>query len=139
MKLAAGRWEATSVLTDLKAAGLPPEVASAMQAAIGEKDTSASCLTKEEVEKPGASFFAKGSDDCTYEHFKMGSGRLDAKMVCEAEGGKTTIKLGGTYSANSYDMAMESETAGGEQNGMLMKMTVKATHVGACRGDETSA
>ena len=58
-------------------------------------------------------------------------------MTCSAEGGgKMTMAMAGTYSAKAYDMAMDSQVAGGDQAGMSMKMKVQSVHVGACRGDE---
>lgn len=136
LKLAAGRWESNLEITEMNAPGMPPEMAQAMKGMLGEAQTFATCLTPEEAAKPTGDFFNKDAENCTYEQFRMGNGRIDAKMTCSQEGNKMTMAMAGTYSPKAYDMAMESQMAGGGQAGMSMKMKVKSAHVGACRGDE---
>ena len=67
----------------------------------------------------------------------MGGGRIDAKMTCSQEGGKMTMAMAGTYSPKAYDMAMESQVAGGDQAGMVMKMKVKSAHAAPAREMKT--
>lgn len=137
LHLTAGRWESTLEFTEVNAPGMPPEMASVMKGMIGEAQNYATCLSKEEAEKPDADFFSGEDKDCTHEHFKMGGGRIDAKMVCKSDdGGRVTNAMAGTYSPRAYDMVMESHAEGGEQAGMAMKMKIKSAYVGACKGHE---
>ena len=142
MKLNPGRWELTMKFANFEVAGMPPETRQEMQQMLGQGRTYASCLTKEEAEKPDGSFFGQEGADCRYETFTMGDGKIDATMACKGEGpdGTTSanMKLSGTYSPNTYDMTMDMK--GKAPNGQDMKMTmaIVSKHAGACRGNEES-
>jgi hypothetical protein len=142
MKLKPGRWELTMNFAKLEVDGMPPEAKKAMEQMLGQGRTYATCLTKEEAEKPDGSFFGQESTDCRYDTFTMGGGKVDATMTCKGQGvdgeAEAKMKLAGTYGADSYDMTMNMQGAAPNGKTMNMTMTVASKHVGDCKGDEES-
>ncbi len=134
-----GRWESTVRVASMEVPNMPAEARTAMNKAVGQGHSYASCLSKEAAAKPGADFFAKEAKDCTYDHFTMGGGKIDAAMRCSRGGAsrnEVVMAMSGTYDPTHYDMAMETRIEAGAAGPMTMKMNVASTHVGACRGDE---
>jgi len=142
MKLNPGRWELTMQFRKFEVEGMPPEAKAAMGKMLGKTRTFASCLTKEEAEKPGGKFFGQQGEDCRYDSFRMGGGKIDATMTCAGKGEEagTTAKmtLAGTYSPDTYDMAMDMTGTAPNGKTMVMQMGLVSKHMGQCRGDETS-
>ena len=137
MKFEPGRWESNVSFISMNAPGMPPEVSQAMQGSLGKEHSYATCLTKAEAEKPAADFFAKDAKDCTYDHFKLGGGKIDAKMRCGADGKSVVMTMNGAYDSDSYDMVMETAIDGGDMP-ITMKMKVASSRVGDCRGNENA-
>ena len=137
MKFEPGRWESNVSFISMNAPGMPPEVSQAMQGSLGKEHSYATCLSKAEAEKPAADFFAKDAKDCTYDHFKLGGGKIDAKMRCGADGRSVVMTMNGAYDSDSYDMMMETAVDGGGTP-VTMKMKVASNRVGDCRGDENA-
>ena len=136
MKFEPGRWESNVTFVSMEAPGMPPEVGQAMRGTLGKEHRSATCLTREQAEKPAADFFAKDAKDCTYDHFTLGGGKIDAKMRCGGDGRAVAMAMNGAYDSDSYDMTMETTVDSGGGGPMTMKMKVASSHVGACRGNE---
>ena len=140
MKLNPGRWELTMKFAKFEVEGMPPEAKKAMEQMLGQGRTYASCLTKEEAEKPDGSFFGQEGEDCRYDSFTMGDGKIDAAMTCKGQGvgGETEakMKLAGTYSPDSYDMTMDMVGEAPNGKTMNMSMAIVSKHAGACKGDE---
>ncbi len=132
-----GRWEATMKIIDISMPGAPAGMAEQMKGKMPSKAV-ASCLTPEEAKAPKGNFFG-GQRDCTYDHFTMANGKLDAKMVCTAQGQTRTMVMNGSYSPDTYQMTVES-TGNAEQKGpmagMSIKMEMDAKRTGECTGDE---
>jgi len=140
LKFKPGRWESNVEFLSVDAPGMPPEVAKAMQGAIGKDKSYYSCLTKEQAEKPGADFFNKGAQNCKYEHFTMGKGVIDAKMVCgPGPSGKASVEMKGDYAPDHYSMTMATRADAGPQGSMTMHMKIDSKHVGQCTGNESKA
>ena len=137
MQFEPGRWESNVTFVSMEAPGMPPEVSQAMQCSLGKEHSYATCLSKAEAEKPAADFFAKDAKDCTYDHFKLGGGKIDAKMRCGADGRSVVMTMNGAYDSDSYDMMMETAVDGGGTP-VTMKMKVASNRVGDCRGDENA-
>jgi hypothetical protein len=97
-----------------------------------QQQTSSTCLTADEVNKPKADFFAGKSKSCRYEHFTMGGGKIDIRMVCNIEGATQTTDMKGSYTPTTYSMDMASKASGEPAHGMSMKMHVDARRVGEC-------
>ena len=137
MKFEPGRWESNVTFVSMEAPGMPPEVSQAMQGSLGKEHSYATCLSKAEAEKPAADFFAKDAKDCTYDHFNLGGGKIDAKMRCGADGKSVVMTMNGAYDSDSYDMVMETAIDGGDMP-ITMKMKVASSRVGDCRGNENA-
>lgn len=136
MKFEPGRWESNVTLVSMAAPGMPAGVADAMRGSFGKEQRYATCLTREQAEKPAADFFAKDAKDCTYDHFTMGGGKIDAKMRCGQGGRGVAMAMTGAYDSDSYDMTMNTQVDSGGAGPMTMTMKVASNHAGACRGDE---
>jgi hypothetical protein len=133
-----GRWESTTKM-DMSGvampnmANMPPEVAKQMQTAMNRTTTSTSCLTPEQVKKPGPEVFAGADKRCTYDHFTMSGGKIDAKMTCKEGSMSSTMTMTGTYSADHYTAQNTIETSGGPGgHGMTVKATIDSKRVGDC-------
>lgn len=142
MKLKPGRWELTMKIAKLEVEGMPPEAKQAMQQMMGQSQTFASCLTQEEAEKPDGGFFGQQGEDCRYDSFTMGDGKIDATMTCKSQGGQAgaaaKMKMAGTYSDSSYDMTMNMDGSAPNGKTMSVAMSMNSKHMGECKGDETS-
>ena len=142
--LSPGHWDSTVTIQQVSIPGMPPEVTAHMKQAMAGKVTG-SCLTPEQAKRPGADFFGgKDRKDCRYEHFEMGDGKLDARMVCSGAGagGAATITMQGTYGPDAFKMAMTTEAKGGAgapmgpMGPMTMAATIDSKRTGACTGEE---
>ena len=141
MKFTPGRWETTVNMTKFDIGkDLPPQARDMMKTMMGKTRNVAACLTPEQAEKPGPEFFGENRGGCTYDHFTMSDGTIDAKMVCKGagageDGGAMTMTMAGHYSADSYDMKVSSS---GTQGGMpvTMDLAMTAHRTGACNGSE---
>ncbi len=143
LKFTPGRWETTVNMTKFEIGkDLPPQAKEMMKGMMGKARNLAACLTPEQAAKPGPEFFGEQRSGCTYDHFTMGGGTIDSKMVCKGEGagassdgGSMTMTMTGHYTADSYDMKVSSN---GTQGGMPISMDLAMTahHTGACNGTE---
>ena len=136
-----GKWQSEVTIEEISLPGLPPEMAEQMKATLAQhqQQNFESCLTEEEARRPKEDFFAGGNNQCRYDHFTMGDGRIDARMRCEQQGATQVMDMDGTYSPESYTMRMSTSTQSGEGSAaaMTMKMRVDSKRVGAC--DSTAA
>lgn len=132
LKLKPGKWETTTLITDMNVPGLP---AQATQGATGTRTTTSNCITPAEAAKPDASLFTGRKDaNCTYQRFSMADAKIDAAMTCQPPGlpGTMAMTLSGNHSDTAFamGMAMTSDTPG--PGAMTMKATVSGRHVGPC-------
>lgn len=130
-----GLWQSKVTIEKLDMPGMPPEMVGRMKTMMAENrgHDFETCLTSEDVQKPKEDFFAGKDNQCRYEHFTMGDGKIDAVMHCGKDAGSSTMKMAGTYSPDSYQMQMATEAgAGDEEHAMQMQMRVEARRVGEC-------
>ena len=130
-----GKWQSTVTLEEMTIPGMPAGVADEMKRAQGREMVNETCLTPEEAKRPKEDFFG-GKDNCRYEKFNMGNGKIDAVMKCSEGGAAQTMTMAGTYSGNAYQMQMTMQSQGDEDGAMAMKMRVDAKRIGACTGKE---
>ena len=130
-----GKWQSTVTIEEMTMPGMPPEMAEQMKAVQGRTQVNESCLTPEEAKRPKEDFFG-GKDNCRYERFTMGNGKIDAVMNCSEGGATQKMTMAGTYSGDSYNMQMTMQSAAGQEAGMGMKMRVDAKRIGECTGKE---
>jgi hypothetical protein len=137
-----GKWLSKATLEELSAPGMPAGMADQMKLAMAGKPGSESCMTKEDARKPNTDFFGAKSDQCRYDHFKMGDGKIDAKMRCSAGGSTQLMTMGGTYGPDQYEMRMTTQIEPGQAaatiGAMTMKMHVEGKRVGDCDGSEAA-
>ena len=126
-----GLWEATVKLDSIAAPG-NPEVQQQLQANAGQERTITECLTAENAKKPFDRFVVGIGDDCRYEHFMMGGGRIDNKLVCGTTQNQRTIATQGTYDPDRYALKINSETIGGPISKTVMAMSLDARRTGDC-------
>jgi uncharacterized protein DUF3617 len=131
-----GLWQSKITVEELDIPGMPTDMAQRMKTMMAERQEHGfqTCLTAEDVKRPKEDFFAGKNNECRYEHFTMGSGKIDAAMRCGGKDGATKMAMAGTYSPDSYQMqtAMQMQPGNGEQGGMTMKMRIDAQRVGEC-------
>lgn len=135
-----GKWESKVALLEIDIPGMPAEMQETMKRTFAERQPSSftSCLTPEEAKKPKEDFFA-GNDKCRYDHFKMGDGKIDAKMRCDAGEGVQLMEMAGTYADEAYTMTMTTmrEDAAGPGGNAKMTMRMDARRVGECDKEST--
>ncbi len=139
LKFNPGRWESNMKFVKLEMEGVPPEAKAMMSKIMGKDRVFATCLTKEEAEKPEAKFFGQADERCKYDTFTMGGGKIDAKMTCKGDGGMQTMTMAGSYTPDTYEMTMSINGQGMESKPMSMTMALSAKHSGACTGKEEAA
>lgn len=134
-----GKWEAKVTFEEMTMPGVPAEMAAQMKGMAGRTETQQSCLTAEEAKRPKEDFFAGKDKSCRYDHFKMGDGEIDAAMKCSAGGVSQLMTMKGSYTPDSYQMAMamKAEAGAGPAGGMTMKVRVDAKRIGECDGKAT--
>lgn len=131
-----GLWQSKVTIEKFDMPGMPPEMASRMKTMMAQNQGHdfETCLTPEDVRKPKEDFFAGKNNECRYEHFTMGDGKIDALMHCGKEAGASTMRMAGTYAPDSYQMQMSTEAETGDEAGhaFQMQMRVEARRVGEC-------
>jgi hypothetical protein len=129
-----GKWESRVQIEELDLPGAPPEAKSAMRGMHDRAMVSESCLTPEEARRPKEDFFAGKNNNCRYDHFTMGNGKIDAVMKCTGQGMAQTMSMQGSYSPDAYQMrmSMKADAGAGPPGGMTMTMRVDAKRVGEC-------
>jgi hypothetical protein len=132
VSLQPGEWEMKTEVVNVTAEGLPPGIAEGMKAQGGT--SSKTCMTPEEAKGPKAENFAQNNaGNCKSEAFTWSGGRIKGKTTCTGEqgAGSSVVTMDGTYSAQSIDMTMKSETdvAG---KGLTMEMRLSGRRLGEC-------
>jgi len=134
----AGKWQSKVTIDKFEVPGMPADVAQRMQGVMAQQQAHSfeSCVTQEDVKRPKADFFTGKNNECQYDHFTMGGGKIDALMHCPGKGGsgETTMQMAGTYSPESYQMQMATkvEPGAGGHGGVNMEMRVDSHRVGEC-------
>jgi hypothetical protein len=132
-----GKWQSTVNIEQMTMPGMPPQAAEQMKKMLAQTQTTETCLTPEEAKQPRAKFFG-GNDQCRYDHFKMGRGKIDAEMHCTQNGSTQVMEMNGTYSGEAYTMQMTSTMEGGQSAANVsMKIKVDAKRVGECTAKES--
>lgn len=127
-----GKWLSTVTVQDMTVPGMPPEFAARMKETMAKERQVETCLTAEQAKRPKGDFFA-ADKNCTYDHFEMSGGKIDASMRCAHEGMSQAITMQGSYRPDEYQMTMSTRMEGaGRQSGATMKMQVAAKRIGDC-------
>ena len=132
-----GKWQQTVTLVKIDAPGRPPEARQMMQRAMDQAQVHEVCLTPEQAKSPKEDFFTGADQNCRYEHFNWGDGKIDLKLNCKHPNAQQTMAMVGNYEPDNYTMTMTMANQGaGPEEQMTMTMKVDAKRVGACDGDE---
>lgn len=136
-----GLWESKVTVQQLEIAGMPPEMAQQMKSSMAQHQPEATknCLSPEDVKQPKESFFAGKNNNCRYERFDMGDGKIDAVMRCGEGGRGQRMEMSGTYSPDAYQMQMSTKTEVAGQSAeraMDLRLRVDARRIGECTGKE---
>jgi Protein of unknown function (DUF3617) len=134
MKMKAGQWETTIAFSSVDAKGLPAGAKDQMMAAMGKGVTVKSCLTQEQVDKPGADFFGspEGSN-CEFQQLDRSGNNMKVEMTCKPNGATVLAsKMNGTFSETSYSMTMEQKVSGTPMGDMTMKGKIDGKRLGDC-------
>lgn len=131
-----GEWQSHVTIEQFEVPGMPREAAKRMQSAIAQSRQQGfkTCLTPEDVKQPKGKFFT-GNEDCRYDQFAMGRGKIDASLRCPGGDGMTQIMtMAGTYSPDRYEMRMTMHGEGAQQpaRGVSMQMRVESRRIGEC-------
>ena len=128
-----GQWEQTVTLVSVEAPGMPAEARSAMQQAMKQPQVHSECLTPEQAKSPREDFFTGKDQNCRYEHFNWGGGKIDLKMLCKHPNANQTMQLSGNYEPRRYSLTMTATSEGATpEEQLVMTMKVDARHVGQC-------
>lgn len=132
-----GKWQQTVTLLKIDAPGMPPEARQMMQNAMGKVQVHDVCLTPEQAKSPREDFFTGADQNCRYEQFNWGKGKIDLKLNCKHPHATQTMAMVGTYSPEQYVMTMTATNVGGRpEEQMTMTMRVDAKRTGECDGKE---
>lgn len=135
-----GEWVSEARLDTVDIPGMPPQAAAHMKEMMAKQVSGEKfCLTPEQASKPSAEFFSGLQSGCSYDHFEMAGGKLSGTMRCGEGGASQVIKFNGTYSAEQYEMHMDSTMSGGSQGPMRMAMTIASKRIGDCSSGGSTA
>ncbi|WP_414899802.1 DUF3617 domain-containing protein [Sphingomonas flavalba] len=128
-----GQWRTTFNISEMNMPGLPPQALEAMRAHAAKASSHESCVTEEQAKKPDPDMFAgKGNENCRYDNFSMGNGKIAGVLRCQGSPGEMKMTMNGTYGPNAYQMSATVEQTG-PQGKMTMKMDSKAERIGPCK------
>lgn len=140
VKINPGQWENSVEFLDIEfdQSNLPPEaqefVGPMLESMKGQINTTESCVTPEEAEKPSANMFSGNENaDCTYDKFTFSGGTMDMAMTCnDPTSGTAKITNTGSYTPDEYDMQMKVVLEDGEMGAMTISAAAKGKRVGDC-------
>lgn len=129
----AGLWSSTVALEELSAPGMPKELTDNMKSSMGQQPAQQSCLTEEQAKRPSEDFFTGKNNQCRYDNFTMGGGKVEAKMRCDHQGMAQVMEMSGIYSPERYAVSLKTRMEGASMpGGMTMRMRIDAKRIGDC-------
>lgn len=134
-----GLWQSKVTVEDVSIPGMPPEAQAQMKGFYAKMNNSInSCLTPEDVKRPGGKFFGgKDADNCRYDHFTMSGGKIDAVMRCSGEGSsEMKMTIAGSYTPESSTTRSDMEISS-KDGTMRIKALTEAKRAGECTGKES--
>ena len=140
VKINPGQWENTVEFVDIEfdESKLPPEaqqfIGPMLESMKGQINTTNSCVTPEEAEKPSANMFSGNEDaDCSYDKFTFSGGTMDMAMTCnDPDSGTAKITNTGSYTPDEYDMQMRVELEDNQMGTMTISAAAKGKRIGDC-------
>lgn len=130
-----GKWSSTVTIEAIDTARMSPEIAADLNAQIGKPRTVEACITPELVDNPER-MLAQVPAGCRYEHYRMGGGEIDGKLVCTGAAGGQEMTVKGTYGNDQYAMTIATSTKGAPEatpsSGINSTMKVSSHRLGDC-------
>lgn len=129
-----GLWEIKMALSKVEGEKVPAPVLAQMRAQAAKDITVKSCMTKEQVDKPGVDFFGGTAEaNCAMESLNRSGNKLIGVMKCKpAANVVLTSKMDGTFAAESYTMNVEQSTEMPSVGIVKMTGKIDAKRVGDC-------
>lgn len=125
-----GLYKTTVTMTNIDMPGLPPEMADHGK---GMVTTTENCLTAADVDKGFEALVKQGQDGaCSYESFTLASGKVDAVLVCKAQGRDTRTALSGTTTKTGADLTATTAMDFDGVGKATLNFTTKHERIGAC-------
>ncbi len=125
-----GLYKTTVTMTKIAIPGLPPEMADHGK---GMVTTIEDCLTAADVDKGFEALVKKGQDgECSYESFNLAGGKIDAVLVCKAQGRDTRTALSGTTTKTGADLTASTAMDFDGVGKATLNFTTKHERVGEC-------
>jgi Protein of unknown function (DUF3617) len=129
-----GLWEIKMVISKVEGEKVPAPALAQMKEQAAKGMTMKSCMTKEQVDKPGVDFFGGVPEaNCAMESLDRSGNKLTGVMKCKpAPNVVLTSKMDGTFAAESYTMNVEQSTEMPSVGIVKMTGKIDATRVGDC-------
>ena len=129
-----GLWEVKTSFSDVTVEGVPKAVAAQMKAQLAKGVTVSSCLTKEQVDKPGTDFFGGSPEaNCTFDKLDRSGDTTMIEIPCKPGGGMTLKSImNGSFAAESYKLDVVQTMQGGPVGNVKMTGIAEGTRVGDC-------
>lgn len=134
MEMKPGLWEVKISFSKIEAPGAPTEMQAKMKAQLGKGMTQRSCLTKEQVDKPGMEFFgAPAGANCNFDELDRSAGGVKMSMTCKPNGALVMkSKMDGKFAAETYTLNIEQNTEGAPMGAIKMNGKIEGKRVGDC-------
>lgn len=130
-----GHWEGTVKILDMAMPGmekLPPAMREQMKARMSSGSSFQNCLTPQEAADARKTLAEHQEGECTYDHFTMAGGTIDAAMSCKGGGVLRRMTMTGTYSQTGYHIVSQTSGTGEGPAGVSMKVEMNAQRTGDC-------
>jgi hypothetical protein len=134
-----GHWEGTVKITDMAMPGMgdmPPAVAAQLKARMAQGHGFSSCLTPDEAADARRTLAKNQNGDCSYDHFTMAGGSIDAAMTCKEGTALRKMTMTGSYTKTDYKLVSQMSGGGGQGPDMNMKMEIAAHRTRDCAPGE---
>ena len=134
MEMKPGLWEVKIGFSKVEAPGAPANMQEKMKAQLGKGMTQRSCLTKEQVDKPGMEFFgAPPEANCNFDELDRSSGGVKMTMTCKPNGPIVMkSKMDGKFAADTYTLNIEQNTEGTPMGAIKMTGKIEGKRIGDC-------
>lgn len=127
--LESGQWDMNVAVTKMEAPGLPQGA----NVPLPPPQTVSQCVTPEQARNPGADFASGGQQGgCTSDDYRMADGRISGTLQCNQQGVTMRATVSGSYTRDTMDMTMNSQTQASGQN-ISTEVRVTGRRTGECR------
>ncbi len=129
-----GQYEVNVTIDKVDAPGLPQGLDITIKKELAKNSTIKTCMTKEELEKPGVEFFGLDEKDpCTMRKFDRSGDNMQVELSCKVADGMSMIAtMQGTFSGTSYTMDMTQIMKAGPVGKIKTTGKISGTRIGDC-------